>query len=511
MRRFLSRHKDRIVASIAGFDRLIFKGIINPINFAAGMDKFLGSRRIPLKEYKTFAMTISDGVKKQALALAEKHNRPYIYLTSSRQSKEDLARQIMLADGIQQGLVCVLSAMEPSRSITVRSCRQTRWLRAVVEQRRSLFIYFYFVDREFGLMHVRLQTWLPLEIQVWMNGREYLARQLDRRGIRYQRHDNCVTHISDIQTAQKILRRLQQRHWVPFLTMLATRVNPWLTAGGQYRLPSYYWMVEESEYAMDLQFKSADSLREIYHDLLRYALEHFGPPDVLRFLSRHAVRGDARVQTDLKSRPEGIRIKHWVQGNSIKMYDKALLVLRIEVTINSPNQLYIHRAAIRKGKKTIALCPLRKGVFDIGARTQLSSAAVKRYLQALSVVGMQQPSRRVLDPVCKSVQCGNKRFRSLHPISPTDAELFETVMPAKFRLDGFKNKDLRKHIYGDTDDPVTERRNSSCTTRKLQLLRAHGLIERVTDRNLYRVTEKGEQVMGIALQIRKTKICSLAA
>src|ERR1041384_6507550 len=65
-----------------------------------------------------------------------------------------------------------------------------------------LFLY---VDRDFGLMHVRLQTWLPFSIQVCVNGREWLARQMDRAGIRYTKRDNCFTYIEDIGAAQRLM------------------------------------------------------------------------------------------------------------------------------------------------------------------------------------------------------------------------------------------------------------------------------------------------------------------
>jgi len=44
-------------------------------------------------------------------------------------------------------------------------------------------------------MHVRLQSWAPYSIQVYVNGREWLARQLDRRGIAYSKSDNKITWV----------------------------------------------------------------------------------------------------------------------------------------------------------------------------------------------------------------------------------------------------------------------------------------------------------------------------
>jgi hypothetical protein len=38
----------------------------------------------------------------------------------------------------------------------------------------------------FGWMYVRLQTWFPFEIQIGINGREWLAQRMDREGMRYR-------------------------------------------------------------------------------------------------------------------------------------------------------------------------------------------------------------------------------------------------------------------------------------------------------------------------------------
>jgi len=53
-----------------------------------------------------------------------------------------------------------------------------------------------------------LQSWFPFDIQIYVNGREWLARQLDQRGIRYDRYDNKLTHTE--ATAKHLAKRLEQ-------------------------------------------------------------------------------------------------------------------------------------------------------------------------------------------------------------------------------------------------------------------------------------------------------------
>src|SRR5207247_5553515 len=139
-----------------------------------------------------------------------------VYLPSSKASKEELALQIVAQDGLKQGLICVFACVEPCQSFDLRKDAATKHLLLVSKERKCLHLYFYYQDREFGLMHVRLQTWLPFTIQVCLNGREWLARQLDRAGIAYTKRDNCFTYIADLKRAQQLLDQLSERKWASF-------------------------------------------------------------------------------------------------------------------------------------------------------------------------------------------------------------------------------------------------------------------------------------------------------
>src|SRR6266542_4032886 len=104
MKRFLKRHEDRISGTIAGFDRVLFRGNLSSICHLEGMDKFLSSQRVLYKDFKPFVEKVSNRVKEQAKQMAAAEQRPYLYLTSSQGSKEERARQIMERDQINEGL-----------------------------------------------------------------------------------------------------------------------------------------------------------------------------------------------------------------------------------------------------------------------------------------------------------------------------------------------------------------------------------------------------------------------
>lgn len=506
MERFLTRHSSRIVGVVSGFDRLLFRGTLRSISFLEGMDRFLSSQRILYKDFTAFAGRITAHVRVHAEAMARDTGRPLEYLRSSSISKDARARAILTRDGITDGLVCIFSCVESCRTYTVRGDRQAKRLRLVREDRRCVFLYFYYVDPAFGLMHVRLQTWLPLTVQIYVNGRAWLARQLSAAGLACDQQDNAVIP-ADFPPTPAISDRLQTFGWDSWLTRYARRVNPWL--GELFR--SYYWSVRESEFATDVIFATPADLQAIYPRLLHHAIEHFTTGDILRFLGRVVPgRFQGEAHSTLVHRPEGVRIRHWLDENSIKMYDKGARLLRVEMTLNNPDRFKVLRR--RPSDRRLAWLPLRRGIADMRRRAELGRAATARYLDALSVVGDPIPSHRLLDSVSHRITRHGRPYRPLRPISPHEAPLFRTILYGEFTLQGFQNRDLRRHLDpAVAADPVRRRQLAARVTRSLRLLRAHGLIKKVTRTRYYRITQKGHQVMTTALRFRDTDLALLAA
>ena len=78
-----------------------------------------------------------------------------------------------------------------------------------------MHFYYYFLDAALGFMHARLQTWVPFSVQICLNGREWLARQMDRAGITYRRRDTCFVGIDDRAAAQRLMDQQLRTNWPP--------------------------------------------------------------------------------------------------------------------------------------------------------------------------------------------------------------------------------------------------------------------------------------------------------
>jgi hypothetical protein len=509
MERFLQRHHNRIEGVVSGFDRLVFRGTWRSISYQKGLDRFLASQRVLYKDFGTFAQRVTARVRAHAEALARETGRPLQYLPSSATSKDDVARAMAARDGVTEGLICILACVEPCRSFSVRGDRQAQRLRLVAEERKCTHWYFYFVDRDFGLMYVRLQSWVPLAVQVGVNGREWLARQLARAGGRFTQRGNCVLP-ENAALAATCSARLATYPWERWLRRYVRLVNPWCapeTGVGAH----YYWSARASEWASDVIFATAADLQAVYPRVLQHAITHFQTADVLRFLGRVVPgRFQGEAHSTLVHRPEGVRIRHWLDENSIKMYDKADRVLRIEMTLNNPDRFKVLRRRPSDGRRD--WLPLRRGIADLGRRAELGRAAVARYLDALSVVGDGTPSHRLLDPVSHRITRNGRPYRPLRPISPQEAPLFASLLRGEFALRGFDNRAIRQHLYPDDEsDAAARRRTAARVTRHFRLLRAHRLIKKVGRTHYYRLTDRGHHVMTTALGFRQTNLAVLAA
>ncbi len=100
---------------------------------------------------------------------------------------------------------------------------------------------------------------------------------------------------------------------------------------------------------------------------------------------------------------------------------------------------------------------------------------------------------------------------ALNPSSAEDARLLGVVDRGEFALNGFRNRDLRPLLFGATDDPKQRRRASAAATRRLRLLRAHGLIHKVPKTHRHVVSKKGRTAITAFLAARAADTAKLAA
>ena len=506
MNSFLSALGDRVTGLLHGFDRLRFAGTQRMLANAGGMQAFLASAGVLLKDFGQWSEALTARVRQACEQVMSDAGRPNLYLNDSSISKEQLAESIRLRDRITSGPVCQLRAVELIWSYEIHRDRARKWLVLEPRLRKCLHLYHYWVDQQVGMMHVRIPTWLPFGIKLCINGREWLCRELDKRGIGYERRDNCLVKVSKLQAAQDVLDEQLNTDWPAFLDRVVSRSHPaWKQALQLEGRPlDYYWSLEQSEWASDVMFRDSASLKQVYPKLVRHGITQLSCDSVMRFLGRRCNAAfNGQVQSDLRRREEGIRLKHSVNQNSVKMYDKQGSILRIETTLHNPRDLKVYRGTETDPQKK-RWRPMRKGIADLYRRAQVSQASNQRYMQALSQTNLNKTVSETIRPVCKPVTRNGKRHRAIRPLHEPDMSLLKAVSDGRWTINGFGNQDIRQIVLGTDPANASERKKrSGQITRKLALLHAHGLIKKVPRTRRWLITEKGRQIASL-LQATQT-------
>lgn len=506
--RFIARFADKIIGTLSGFDRLVFRGHLRRIVYPAGMTLFLNVRRVLFKNFRTFALQTTERLVRVCSDAAGKQGRPVRYLESSKADKDAIAREIARKDGITQGLVVLLTCIEPCRTFGIGPNPKTNTLEIRSKLGKCLHLYSYVIDPVFGFMNARIQTWFPFNIQICINGREWLARQMDAAGLGYERRDNCFARIGDFSKAQRLMDQQLRASWPKLLDRIARMLNPLHEAIFEDFPTAYYWSVYQSEWATDIAFKNAAALGSIYPPLVHHAITSFSSGDVMRFLGGK-VHGNFRgeIVSEFNDRPEGVRVKHWVAKNSIKLYDKQGSVLRPETTINDPDGIKVFRPKEGEPRGKKEWRPLRRGIADLHRRAQVSQAANERYLDALAAANLSTPLGEILRQVCRPTAYNGKRIRGLRPWASDEVALFEAVNRGEFCINGLRNRDLQPLLFPTQPrSPKDQRRRSAGVSYRLRVLRAHGILHKVPKSHRYKVSPRGRDILSAVLTAHRASV-----
>jgi hypothetical protein len=256
-------------------------------------------------------------------------------------------------------------------------------------------------------------------------------------------------------------------NWIQLFNGVVEQLHPLFAELRSRYAMNYYWACSQSEWATDIVFRDANRLRRLYPQLVHLGMTSFSSPDVLRFMGKKVTREgtplgryEVPLSSDFKVRPQGVRIKHRYGANSIdKAYDDRGAVLRAEVTILKPELFRVYR-----------------------------------------------PTQDDHDSPCRwqRMRRDGKPYRAIHPFEEQDHALLRAINRGEFAIHGLRNRDLQALLYSSTPSHKSEQRcRSAAISRKLRLLRAHGLIRKLPHTHRYKVTDAGRLILNAILSAHR--------
>jgi hypothetical protein len=343
------------------------------------------------------------------------------------------------------------------------------------EERRVGAYYFYVRDPEFGPGFIKICTYFPYPVKVWLNGHEWAKRQADHAGVVYTALANGFANCEDPVALQAICDRFGPADVEAFFDRWAAVIPTPLTP--EDRAAGYWWelSMRQVEVSRTLVFDDPRRARGFFEALVTDNVGVGRPYEV------HAVFGrDRRGRTTAKPFTTRIftpgtdvkmdlRYKH----SRIKQYLKEGRALRIETVVNKPSDIGI----LARLEHLPELVAKARAINDrllsmerAGQGCAIGSALFERIHQPYIREGQRTGALRFGDPRAMALTGALSCF--VHAVA------------------GFTNKSLRGLVAGLLGQDYS----TNQMTYDLRRLRLHGLIERIPHTNTYTLTPDGIRV-----------------
>ena len=157
------RMRSRVMTASC-FDRVIIRGHL-PLSYAAGLEGFLYQQKVLLKNFGAYAPQIAERVKAHVKSTVLAAGAPFRHLPS-KEPMEAQARRLAQENNIRAGIVCGYSQLEVCRTYRLEWSDTLGRLHLRPDYRKCTVLYVFIMHAVLGLIHVKIQTWLPLTMQV---------------------------------------------------------------------------------------------------------------------------------------------------------------------------------------------------------------------------------------------------------------------------------------------------------------------------------------------------------
>ena len=440
---FLHEHRGMPIASPAIFEQI-------GTRFREGMRRFAQANHIPVVRFRR-------GDRKVEVV------RPHLD-QAARSGRSQVA-----AIGVDQEFQVVWTARK--RDTDPAKAPQFSFTK---EQRRVTVFYVYVWDEDFGPAFIKICSYFPYPIKVWVNGHEWAKRQATKAGIAFTELSNGFATCGDPAALQAICDRLGPgvirvffERWTSRLPLPLTTVD---------RDAGFWWdlTMRQVETSRTIVLQAPRHARSFFEALVADNLDLGRPERVEIIFGRHRGRKTGGVfKTAIDQHTHGVTLNVFYKHSRIKQYLKDGRALRIETVINDAYDIGCQRLLPNLDELQAKARAINQRLLDtqrVGQGTVLASPAFARIAQStVTDEGRRAPALRFGDPRVQA--------------------LAGALANMVFAVADITNKSLRAVMTGLLGIPYSLNQASYDLTR----LRHNGLIIRVPHHHRYTLTPEGIQ------------------
>ena len=491
---------------------MIINGYIIPLQNPRLFQYYLIQNNVKFVDFKQFAEQQTNSLCNHIDNYIKENNIDLIYLKSNKDNKQEMVQQLIQDSDNKSGLIAAFSAVEICRTSTIVANHETQKLEPAIRNTKCKHYYLYYNDDEFGLMFLKIQTWFPYNVQIYINGREYCSKLFDKNNIKYEMFNNSFSYIEDFDKAQQLADNILNQKLSDSFDGIVKQINNLLPNIEEKLNHSYYWCIDQCEFATDINFKSREDLSIFYKKLVETSFFTFSSEDIYSFFGRNISRihnfTKGEIVSDLRNRYQGYRIKFKINNNQVKMYDKGNN-LRIEVTINNPKDFKVmkEKEVIVEHQKLETIkqwVPMGKSITNLYRYVEIGKSITKRYMDALPEIDTDTIHVNELKEISSKKEIDGRTYSAFNILSNETLTILKVIANGKYLINGFTNKMIRKEIFETSESKYIINK----TTRLLSKLKAHGIIKKVAKKNKYYLTTKGRKITNTILLFTQKELLS---
>jgi len=409
--------------------------------------------------------------------------------------KEDFVQPYSRKLGGREGVACILTSMEQGTTFVSYEPRfktQDERYRIIKRcRKRFQHLYFYINDAVLGPMSLRLGTYLPFSLNVYLNGHSFVAQQLTGQGIGFGKYDNAILAVDDaalLQAAADALRPdvIRQR-----CQLWAQRLTPRFSPAEQLATGSYAFSLAQVEYAYDIIFKRQLPLQNMVRRMVELGA-FLGGADrtVTTFGRRINRRYNGKLMTVLEAADQGNPVlRSYYHSSYAKLYEKPdhaqrTVALRAEVCLNDPYHLGVKR-----------------GLENLPTLVDKMAGAAQRYLELHAGLLDSSVDAGQLADLTKPTLLGKRRIPGLRLQDDRVLRVLDVVLQPAGCVADWTIADLHARLLARYRLTADDYRPSQLRY-DLWKLRAKGLITRVQHHRRYRVTDSGSRLGTLLVKLR---------
>ncbi len=475
--------RDRVTLRCRCIDRIFLQAYVPQLQTVGQVCKFLRwQRKFRIPSSAAFGK-IGDAYVNAIHQFARQHEIPVVHFKKG-QDKEEVALPYLEAAAREGKDRVVLIGIAQEKASVWRS-----WPRKGQEKarhphmdwdREPAFInhfYFYLWDAEWGAAFWKTNAYAPFPIWMWLNGHEWVKRQLEKAGVGYEALDNGFRSCADPTALQKTCDRLSPTEVRDFFWRWFLRLPSPLTAADVRAGYGYEWAFRQFEISETCVFDRPQAGRMWFEGVIRDHLD-VGRPDQIALIFHRRVnrRTPGRFRTRVLTRGVDPTFCCYYKSSRIKQYFKEGWALRTETVICNTDDFGIGRRVCAK---------------NWNALRAVGESANRRLCDAEAADAQPAPDVATFDQVTRPTSNEDGLYApGLRFGDPRVVAILATIVGFCYLMDGFTNGQLTTSVRALRSAPYTSRQ----ATYDLRRLKRKGLIQKIKHTHRYQLTSLGRRV-----------------